>query len=225
MGSLGRYFKSPKNGHDFWALILFLFLPPSVFWGMSVYQVVSAANRSCQSIDALVKSNAISIKYLVEVGSGRPATWEEFDAPEGAQKVSASGSFRNAKVYLKNTLPVRVDLELKSPSKEWVHYVRYYYREDGTLEKTHSDFRRFGAYEKDKGMEQEFLVKVLRDKYYDSKGKMVKKVSPRFFNMSNMREVKDVVYADGPWPIYPQATQLPFYGILRLRNPSEKLDH
>jgi len=146
----------------------------------------------------------------------------EIGRPEGASKASSGGFLRNAKVYLDNTLPVRVDLEMKSPSKEWVLYARYYFREDGTLQKTHSDFRRFGAYEKDKGMEQEFLVKVLRDKYYDSKGKMVKKVSPRFFNMSTMREMKDVVYKDGPWPIYSQVTQLPFYGILNLSDPIKK---
>lgn len=225
MGYSWKKFKSTKNGSNFLTLAFLLFLPPSVFWGSNLYRVVAAADRSCRSIDASVKSNALSIEYLVETNSDAPTTWEKFDAPADAQKASSGGFLRNAKVYLENTLPVRVDLELKSPSKEWVHYVRYYYREDGTLQKSHSDFRRFGAYEKDKGMEQEFLVKVLRDKYYDSTGKMVKKTSPRFFNMSTMREIKDVVYTDGPWPIYSRTTQLPFYPILKPPDQPEKLKH
>ncbi len=208
-------FKSSNDGFLFSTVTFFLLLVPSLFWGMGVYQVVTKANRSCQSIDESVKSNAVSLEYLVEIDSAGSAIWKKTDAPEDIPKAAPSGSMRNAKVYLNGTLPVRVDLELKSPSKEWVHYVRYYYREDGTLEKTHSDFRRFGAYEKEKGMEQEFLVKVLRDKYYDSKGKMVKKTSPRFFNMSTKREMNNVVYTDGPWPIYPKAEQLPFYGMLK----------
>jgi hypothetical protein len=225
MGDSWKGFKLSKSRSGFLAPAFFLFLIPSVFWGTSVFQVVTKADQSCRAIDASIKSNAVSIEYLVETASDGPATWTRFDAPEDAQKAASVGYLRNAKVYLNNTLPVRVDLELKSPSKEWVHYVRYYFRQDGTLEKSHSDFRRFGAYEKDKSMDQEFLVKVLRDKYYDSMGKMVRKGSPRFFNMSTMREMKEVVYKDGPWPIYSQTKQLPFYGILQPLDPPEKPKH
>lgn len=220
-----KWFKFSKNGSIFLGPAFLLFLVPSVFWGKGVFWVVTKADQSCRAIDASVKSNAVSIEYLVETISDGPATWKKFDTPEDFQKAASVGYLRNAKVYLDNALPVRVDLELKSPSKEWVHYVRYYFREDGSLQKTHSDFRRFGAYEKDKGMDQEFLVKVLRDKYYDSLGKMVRKSSPRFFNMSTMREMKDVVYKDGPWPIYPQITQLPFYGSLQPSDPPKEPKH
>ncbi len=208
-------FNSRKKGSGLFALSLLLILIPSMFWGKGVYQVMAAADRSCRSIDTLVKSNAVSILYVADNASDGKSNWEKFDTLEEAKKAGSGGYSRSAKVYFNNSLVVRVDLELKSPSKEWVHYIRYYFRDDGTLEKSSSDFRRFGAYDQERGMEQEFLVKVLRDKYFDLMGKMVKKGSPRFFNMSTMREMKNVVYTDGPWPIYAKTLQLPFAGILK----------
>jgi hypothetical protein len=223
MGDVWNRFGSRRNQPPFLALLFLFFLCPSVFWGGNIFRVVNAANQSCQAIDASVKSDALSIEYLVEAALGGPATWEKFDNTEDAKKAIPGGYLREATVYFSGDLPVRVDCETKSPTKEWVQYARYYYREDGSLQKTHSDFRRFGAYEKEKGMEQEFLVKVLRDRYYDSNGKMVKKSAPRFFNTSNGREMKDVVFTDGPWPIYAQTKMLPFYDVLlKSAEPPEK---
>jgi hypothetical protein len=223
MGDFSNGFTSRKNPAPFLTATFLLFSVPSVFWGGSVFRVVNAANQSCQAIDTSVKSKTLSTEYLVEIAWGGPATWEKFDSPEDAKKAVPGGYLSDATVYFSGDLPVRVDCETKSPTKEWVQYARYYFREDGTLQKTHSDFRRFGAYEREKGMEQEFLVKVLRDKYYDSKGKMVKKTSPRFFNTSNGREMKDVVFTDGPWPAYSQTKLLPFYDLLlKSADPPEK---
>ena len=189
---------------------------------MNASREAAAVDHSCQSIDVLVKNKAVSIEYLVETHFAGPGAWEKFGTAEEAEKAATGGNSRNAKVFYKNDLPARVDLELKSPSREWVHYVRYYFREDGTLQKTHSDFRRFGAYEKEKGMEQQFLVKVLRDRYFAATGKCFKKSGARCFNMSNMRELRDVVFTDGPWPIYAQTKALPFYGLLKPHDPLEK---
>jgi hypothetical protein len=214
MGDFSNRFASWKNPAPFLTVTFLLFSAPSVFWGGNVFRVVNAANQSCQAIDTSVKSNALPVEYLVEATGEGPSTWRKFESPEDAKKAFPGGSLSNATVYFGGDSPVRVDCETKSPTKEWVQYARYYFREDGTLQKTHSDFRRFGAYEREKGMEQEFLVKVLRDKYYDSKGKMVKKTSPRFFNTSNGREMKDVVFTDGPWPVYSRTKMLPFYDLL-----------
>lgn len=223
MGDFWNGFALWKNPGPFLTVTFLLFSVPSVFWGGNVFRVVNATNRSCQTIDESVKSSGLTIDYLVETALDGQAAWKKFDSPEDAKKGLPGGYLRDATVYLSGDLPVRVDCETKSPTKEWVQYARYYFREDGSLEKTHSDFRRFGAYEKEKGMEQEFLVKVLRDKYYDSRGKMVKKGSPRFFNTSNGREMKDVVFTDGPWPIYAQTKMLPFYDVLlKSAEPPEK---
>jgi hypothetical protein len=223
MGVFWNGIASRKNPAPFLTAIFILFSVPSIFWGGNVFRVVNAANRSCKTIDDSVKSNALTMVYLVESTSDGQAAWKKFDSPEDAKKAVPGGYLREATVYLSGDLPVRVDCETKSPTKEWVQYARYYFREDGSLQKTHSDFRRFGAYEKEKGMEQEFLVKVLRDKYYDSGGKMVRKTSPRFFNTSNGREMKDVVFTDGPWPIYAQTKILPFYDVLlKSAEPPEK---
>ncbi len=71
-------------------------------------------------------------------------------------------------------------------------------------------------------MEQEFLVRVLRDRFYDSTGKLLKKSAPRFLNMSNGREARDVVFTDEPWTVYLKSEKLPFSNLLDTPTPDEK---
>jgi hypothetical protein len=211
-GCSGFYWRILWN--RFVTLFSFCFLFPGTFWGASVSQQIMVATKSCQSIDASFKKGSLAVQFFTEAGPEGETAWKKFDSLEEAQKACPRGCFENAQVYLDGPLPVLTVLELKSPTKEWVQHVRYYFREDGTLQKTHSEFKRFGAYEKDKGMEQEFLVKVLRDRFYGSNGKLLKKMSPRYFNTSTMREMKNVVFVDGPWPIYLRTKDLPFYDFL-----------
>lgn len=153
----------------------------------------------------------------------QPASWTEYPSEADLQAACSKGCFRKALAYFKGTAPLLVSLEFESPTREWVQNLKYYFREDGTLEKIHSDFKRFGAYEEGKGQDQQFLVKVVRDRFYGTNGKCIQKSSPRCFNTSNGREVKDAVFKDEPWPLYPAVEKLPFYSLIQpAPNPALK---
>ncbi len=145
----------------------------------------------------------------------QPNAWAEYPNEAAMEAAAPKGFFRKALAYFQGPAPVLVSMELKSPAKDWVQYLLYYFREDGTLEKSHLDFRRFGAYEKSKGQDQQFLVKVLRDRFYDDRGKCIKKSSARCFNMGTGAQVRDAVFTDESWPLYPLIEKLPFFSLLQ----------
>jgi hypothetical protein len=195
-------------------VVLFLGLPSPLLWAGTAKEL-NRINRSCGDTDSSLKSNALSPRFFAALSFTQPVSWTEFPSEAALQAACPKGCFRKAAAYFKGPALVLASLEFKSPSDEWLQNLKYYFREDGTLEKIHSDFRRFGAYEEAKGEDQQFLVKVIRDRYYDPRGKCIKKSSPRCFNTSNGREVRDTVFKDEPWPLYPSADKLPFYGLIQ----------
>ncbi|HVZ80529.1 MAG TPA: hypothetical protein VHE12_06945 [bacterium] len=174
-------------------------------------KVLSDINRSCREIDAQVKGGGLTVTYWAEVEEeGGEAHWVTFGSRETGEKTHPRGFWREAWTYGDGKRIRSVEMEIKTPTKEWVQRVTYYFREDGTLEKAHSDFRTFGAYERKKGPTHQFLAKILRDRFYDPKGHCIQKNGPRISNATNHRETHDVVFKDGAWPFYPKVTDLPF---------------
>ncbi len=193
-------------------MISLLGLSSPLLWAGTAKEL-GQINLSCKAIDSDFKSNALSPRFFAALSYTQPVSWTEYPSETALQTACPKGCFRKASAYFKGPAPVLVSLEFESPTKEWVQNLKYYFREDGTLQKIHSDFRRFGAYEEGKGQEQQFLVKVIRDRFYDNHGKCIKKSSPRCFNTSNGREVKDAVFKDEPWPLYATVEKLPFYAL------------
>ena len=187
----------------------------STAWAKSSAKESKAIQKSCSAIDSQVKSGALTLRYFAALSAARPDAWAEFPTEAAQQAACSKGFYGKASAYFQGQGPVLAAFELKSPTKEWVHYLHCYYRQDGSLQKIHSDFRRFGAYQKGKGDEQEFLVKVIRDRYYGANGKVIKKSAPRFFNTSTGGEMRDVVFKDVAWPSYPSVEKLPFYGLIQ----------
>lgn len=187
----------------------------STAWAKSSAKESKAIQKAASAIDSQVKSGALTLRYFAALSAAQPDTWAEFPTEAAQQAACAKGYYGKASAYFKGQTPVLAVFDLKSPTKEWVHYFRCYYRDDGTLQKIHSDFRRFGAYQKGKGDEQQFLVKVIRDRYYGAQGKVIKKSAPRFFNTSTGAEVRDVVFKDAAWPLYPTVAKLPFYALMQ----------
>lgn len=197
----------------FFFLSSFLLVSPAL--SDSLAKKLAEIRESCSDIDFQTKSNALTPRFFAVLSTAQPESWSEYPSEAELQAACIKGFYRKATVYSKGPSIELVSLEAKSPSKEWVQYLKYYFSDDGSLEKIHSDFRRFGAYQRDKGDDQQFLVKVIRERVYGPNGKCIKKSSPRFFNTSTGGEVKDVVFKDEPWPVYPSTGKLPFYGLIQ----------
>lgn len=173
--------------------------------------MLSEIARSCRETDSKIKAGTLQTVYWVEVeGDDKGSHWVSFGSKDAAEKGNPKGFWKGAQVYLDGDKVVLMEMEIKTPTKEWVQRIDYYFRVDGTLQKAHSNFRTFGAYEKKKGPEHQFLAKVLRDRFYDTKGKCVKRSTPMISNASTYREVRNVIFTDGPWPFYPRVSEVPF---------------
>ncbi|HEV2355432.1 MAG TPA: hypothetical protein VGR89_14385, partial [Puia sp.] len=125
----------------------------SAGWAKSTSHEVWEIQKSCSAIDSDLKSGALTARYFAVLSSAQPGAWSEFQGEAALRAACSKGFFSKASAYFKGQTPALISFELKSPTKEWVNYLKCYYREDGTLQKIHSDFRRFGAYEKSKDME------------------------------------------------------------------------
>jgi hypothetical protein len=172
---------------------------------------MSLIRLDCRALDRLASHSGANVLFLGKTEDEKGGDWKPFKLPGDVPEAC----LRRAKVFFRGSGAGLVDLEIKSWNKEWVQHLRYYFRKDGSLEKIRSDFRRFGAYEKSKGIDQEFLVRVLRERYYGLGGKLLEKTKPEYFNVSKGRRVHDVVFKDdAPWPVYEKSDRLPFFDLL-----------
>ena len=89
-----------------------------------------------------------------------------------------------------------------SGSGDWYHFIKYYYREDGTLAKIQARLNTFAG-----------NVSVLRDRYYDNNGKLLKSMR-RYLDLQTHKPVKKVDFHDDPIPMFSNTSALPFYRLL-----------
>jgi hypothetical protein len=209
---------------SFSILLALFFLPPRPALSKKANnaKLLSEIARSCREIDAKAKAGTLTGIYWAEITGESESHWVSFASKEEAEKAQPKGLWKGAWVYREGDRVQLVEMEIKTPTKEWVQKITYYFRPDGTLQKAHSDFRTFGAYEKKKGPEHQFLAKVLRDRFYDGKGKCIKKSTPRISDATNHRDVRDVVFTDGAWPLYPNVSGLPFMVFSDPKDPLKK---
>jgi hypothetical protein len=89
-----------------------------------------------------------------------------------------------------------------SESGDWYHFIKYYYRDDGTLAKIQARLNTFYG-----------NVSVLRDRYYDASGKLIKSTR-RYLDIQTHKPVKSANFHDEPIPMFSKASALPFHRLL-----------
>jgi hypothetical protein len=89
-----------------------------------------------------------------------------------------------------------------SGSGDWYHFIKYYYREDGTLAKIQARLNTFAG-----------NVSVLRDRYYDTNGKLLKSTR-RYLDLQTHKPVKKANFHDDPIPMFSNTSALPFHSLL-----------
>jgi hypothetical protein len=97
---------------------------------------------------------------------------------------------------------VAVGFTFQSGSRDWAHFVTYYFREDGTLAKIHSRLNTFYG-----------GVTAIRDQYYGSNGRLLK-TTARFLDMQTQKPKKNPSFQDEPTPVYLNVRKLPFFKLL-----------
>ena len=89
-----------------------------------------------------------------------------------------------------------------SDSGDWYHFIKYYYRQDGTLAKIQARLNTFYG-----------NVSVLRDRYYNATGKLLKSTR-RYLDLQTHKPVTKANFDDEPIPMFSTASSLPFHRLL-----------
>jgi hypothetical protein len=127
--------------------------------------------------------------------------WREFKGV-GELERSETAYDERANVWLKSKNPVAARFALTSPSGDWIHYLYYYFRADGTLAKIQSRLNTFHG-----------NVTVIRDKFYDAEGKLLR-TTTRYLDLHSQKPIRPRDFMDDEIPVYQRTQDLPFYKLL-----------
>lgn len=158
-------------------------------------------------IDAYVKSHPGTERIFADTSSGakvESAQWHQFKSEKERQEADTGDNLNsNAYVWLRDGKVVGANFTLQSPSRDWVQYVMYYFRTDGTLAKIASTLNTFAG-----------DITVIRNDYYSSKGKFLKGTT-HCQDLKTQQTKACGNFQDQPAPMYQKVSQLPFYGWLK----------
>ncbi|MBV9211515.1 MAG: hypothetical protein JOZ52_12835 [Acidobacteria bacterium] len=158
-------------------------------------------------IDAFVKDNEKDVRIFGDTSSGtklEEAKWHQYKDEKERQAAETGDNLNStAYVWMRDGKVVGANFMFQSPSRDWMQYVMYYFRDDGTLAKVSSTLNTFQG-----------GITVVRDDYYNSKGKFLK-------GTTHCQDLKTQLskpcgdFQDQPAPLFQKVSQLPFYGWLK----------
>jgi hypothetical protein len=177
----------------------------------SVSSGIAKIEAYCAQLDQYVKSNPKAGRIFADVASGmsnQSSKWREFSSEDEREQADDGDNLnQNAIVWLKDDVIAIASCTFQSPSRDWAHYVGYYFRNDGTLAKTDSTLITFYGH-----------VKVVRSSLYDKKGQVLKS-SVQYLSLDGKKvkkpDAKDEEFVDEPIPLYHRSQDLPFYNLLK----------
>ncbi len=148
-----------------------------------------------KQIDRFIKTKPRS-RLFGDMSTTEKSRWREVRAEQ------AEGLYETAEVWNREGKVVAAIFELSSPSGDWVHFITYYFRADGTLAKIKAQLNTFYG-----------DVSVLRDRYYDANRKRLK-ATERYLDLETQKPVKRPDFFDNPIPMYSRVSTLPFGRLL-----------
>jgi hypothetical protein len=170
---------------------------------------IASIEAYSKQMDAYTKRNARAGRLFgdtraYETGD-ETARWQEFKTKRALQRAEV---YSAATAWTGSTgEPVVVNIDLTSPSGDWAQYNNYYYRSDGTLARLRAELRTFMG-----------DVVVIRDRFYDSKGKLLQeKTSYLDLQTRKPKKIKEGDFMDIPPEVYAKTSALPFYALLKKR--------
>jgi hypothetical protein len=170
---------------------------------------IAAIEAYVRQMDAHVRRNSRRGRLFADTSDytdqNASPRWQEFRskrAVERTEAYSAATVWTNAAGEA-----VVAQFSLSSPSGDWAQYNTYYYRDDGTLAKLHSELRTFMG---------ELIV--IRDRFFDSNGKLLQEKT-RYLDLQTRRPKKVGAggFMDTPIEAYAKTSDLPFYSLLKKR--------
>ena len=165
---------------------------------------VAAIDSYAKRVDQFIKRNPNHLRIFANVASNKPDRWREFKSERSRDKADTGDNLNeNAYVWLKAGKIVGVNFTFQSGSRDWAHFVMYYFREDGTLAKIQAQLNTFYG-----------NVSIARDKFYSADGKMLRSTT-RYLDLKSKKPTEPTAdFQDEPIPIYRNVRDLPFRKLL-----------
>lgn len=168
---------------------------------------IASIEAYSKTVDQFIKRNKKAARIFANVASDNEQAkdlWREFKTEKARDKADTGDNLNeNAYVWLKGGKLVGANFTFQSPSRDWAHFVMYYYREDGTLAKTESTLNTFYG-----------NVTIKRNTYYAPNGKPLH-TTTRYLDLNTQKPIKPKGdFFDEPTPVYSKVSALPFHHLL-----------
>ena len=152
---------------------------------LTASEPTEAIDRFCDGLIPMTKKTTGRLFGLFPEGYGK-GRWVEFKgASDMNAAIEAEHVFDIAQVWSRDDGATAVSMRFTSGSGDWVHFVEYCFRADGTLAHLHSTLNTFNAADKDPEKEVSGATRV-RHRYFDSCGKKIK-VRKRVLDLETKR--------------------------------------
>ncbi len=174
---------------------------------------ISAIESYADEIARFAKRNSSKARNFANTATGNVDHWREFRSEKEREAADTGYNLNeNALVWLRNGKVVGANFTFQSGSRDWAHFVMYYFREDGSLAKVEATLNTFYG-----------EMSVFRERWYDREGKLLRSTAQYRDLRSRKRKKPGSAseFIDEPIPLYRSVKDLPFRHLLR-RVPSDK---
>jgi hypothetical protein len=146
--------------------------------------------------------------------------WVEYKGQAELDTAAKAGHVYDvAQVWSREDGAIAVSMSLTSGSGDWIQYIEYCFRSDGTLARTNSTLNTFNAVSKDEFKDVNGASRQ-RDRYFDGSGKQVK-ATKRLLDLKTKRPDPTLQFMESDEPIYKTAAALPFFSLLKERSAAQ----
>jgi hypothetical protein len=161
---------------------------------------VAEINAYILKIDRFTKTKKHRVFADVSSVDDEKERWREFKSDKELEDTTW---YQAADVFTQSGKIVVARFTFTSPSGDWYHFIDYYFRADGSLAKIHARLNTFYG-----------KVSVIRNRYFDSAGRLIKETKS-FNDVKTDRVIKKPVdFIDEPIPLYKTVSDLPFSKLL-----------
>jgi hypothetical protein len=164
---------------------------------------VSTIESYAKEVDRFIDANPKSLRIYANVASGIEKAqdeWHEFKNEKEREGADNGDNLNeNAYVWLRRGKVVIVRFTFQSPSRDWAHFITYYFREDGSLAKIEAQLNTFFG-----------DMSVNRESWYSPEGNVLRSTLRYLDLKTKKRKKPGTDFQDEPVPLYRRVENLPF---------------
>ena len=202
---LARYSNNHRFMNKFFTLFFLLFFVGFSFGQTRETDEIRKINSYVKELSAYIDKNAKKQEVYADVSENDKPKWQKFSSEKAFEKYRENVEiYTIAYVWRKESKVVTANFTFTSGSGDWVHYVFYSFREDGTLAKIKAQLNTFYG-----------NMKVIRNLYFNKNGKLIKKTFQyRDLQTGKLKKPGDDFY-DNEIKIYRNTKRLPFINLVK----------